>query len=62
MGLGAPVGVGLAKELTERSQFGVKWFGVRGLGMGERRVRRPPVGLGRGMGRRFQRRLRLRVV
>ena len=38
---GAPAGVGSGWGLAERSQSGVKWFGVRGVETGDLRVRRP---------------------
>src|ERR1035437_5698811 len=46
-GLGVQGKPGWRRGLTERSQFGVKWVGVRWLVTGHRRVRRP----GRGWGR-----------
>src|ERR1019366_2864825 len=50
---GAPAGAGSGWGLAERSQFGVKWFGARGVETGDLRVRRPgrTRRAGRGRGR-----------
>src|ERR1039457_3033281 len=49
---GAPAGVGSEWGLAERSQFGEKWFGVRGVETGDLRVRRPVRTRRGGRGRR----------